>query len=302
MSRRRRVRDHQPEVGDIRANNIPRNIPGDRPCPGPCNRQWRAAEAAAATERKQAEEQQRPPDRRILEHTVKLWPGRPYWCVDVPRFDAITGQALDGRPDHHGCTEQIRQDLRAIPDLAAQLTPGQLNTPRDVSEQMGHSTTIDQPTNSPAWDDLEAVIRWAVGLEDQVRAKYGHGSGAVMRSLTASSRGARRVIGKQEMPRLLGHAIAYLARELDRILRDEQLAVTVGQQILARKRSLEQDTGTGRLVHRLPGLCMACGRKGLRRTDGTELVKCGSCGACWDWDHYQILARGYGVMVRGDGT
>jgi hypothetical protein len=207
---------------------------------------------------------------------------------------------MTGAPDHYGCTERIEAALRAIPELAAMLTPGPLNTPRDVADLGGSGRGIDPPTNSPAWDDVEAVIRWAVALEDEIRERYGHPRGGALRALTVHVHDRRVAIGLKSMPRLLGDAVAYLAREFDRIMHDPDLAVTVGQQIMSRRRSLEQDTGTARLVHRLPGICMVCKRKGLRRADGTELVKCPSCGACWDWEHYRLLARGYGVMVRGE--
>jgi hypothetical protein len=310
------VRDHLelvPEISDA-----------PHPCPGQCNREWRQAEIIADTERHRAGEHQPPdpratPRRELTDHPHTPQPGRPYWCVTVPRYD-LTGAPMSGPPDHYGCADRIEADLRAIPELAAMLTPGKLNTPRDVADLGGSGRGIDPPTNSPAWDDVEGVIRWAVALEDQVRERYGHPPATVTRTLTMPvyERGwwvppvprpggpyrwlVRRVTIPQRvvMPRLLGDAVAYLAREFDRIMRDPDLAVTVGQQIMSRRRSLEQDTGTARLVHRLPGICMVCKRKGLRRADGTELVKCPSCGACWDWEHYRLLARGYGVMVRGE--
>jgi hypothetical protein len=310
MSRRHRARGIEPE-------NMPADIPASgEPCPGQCNREWRAAEATAAAELLAAQREEREP-RRLRPHGITPHLGRPYWCTTVPRYD-LTGMPVPGAPDHYGCADRIEADLRSLPELAALLTPGPLNTPRDVAE-LGAGLGIDPPTNSPAWDDIEGVIRWACLLEDRVRTKYEHPPAAITRPLTMPvyewrwwtapaprPGGWRRVqvrrefIGKAEMPRLLGDAVAYLAAELPRILRDADLAVTVGQQIMTRRRSLEQDTGTGRLIHRLPGICMVCKRKGLRRTDGSELVKCPSCGACWDWEHYRLLARGYGHMVRGD--
>ena len=37
----------------------------------------------------------------------------------------------------------------------------------------------------------------------------------------------------------------------------------------------------------------------MRRKDGEELVKCRSCGATWDWEHFQMLCRTYAETVKG---
>ena len=238
----------------------------DDPCPGPCNREFRAAEL----------------EHGEGNHDVVFHPGRPVWCVDVTH--------VEGRHvvvDHHGCTENILRDLRAIPDLAANLTPGTLNTPRDIRADdrgMGSSGMVHPPTNSPAWDTADELIRWALSLEGLVRARLGHEPTSHQKWHT------------------LNDAIRYLLTYPTALLADPATAERVGRSIRSKKRALEQNTGRDRLIHRLPGTCMACDRKGLQRADGGELVQCRHCGASWAWDAYERLSKAYADDVRRRGA
>lgn len=218
-------------------------------CPGPCNRDFRAAEQTYAETRK--------------EHDVPFHPGAPVWCRDT------TG--------HHGCTERITADLAALPDLATLLTPGPLNRPRDANSDdrgMGTSTLVHPPTASPGWDTADDLIRWSVALEDQLRTRLGHDS------------------RQHETWRDLGSAVRYLTAYATALLSDPDTSAVIGRQITGRRRALDQATGTARLVHRLPGMCPSCDRRGrLHRQDGADHVKCGSCQAVWDMDHWAHLTR-----------
>lgn len=251
------------------------HILGDTPCPGPCNREFRAAEQNAETEYHLAHVEQRDPDPAVMNHDVVFHPARPAWCVDdvhVERDQVIV--------DRRGCTGRVAADLAAIPDLAGNLAPGALNTPRDITGR--HGSKASQPTASPGWDEADELIRWAITLEDQLRERLGH-----------ETRG--------EHWRTLGDAIRYLTAYSTPLLTGPA-AVPVGFKIMRVRRQLEQGTGQDRLVHRLPGLCMVCDRKSLQRKDGQELVKCRACGATWDWDHYQQLSKAYADDVRRRGA
>lgn len=238
----------------------------DDPCPGPCNREFRAAETEHGNGK----------------HDVPMHPGRPVWCIDVTHVQ--NNQVI---VDHHGCTQNILRDLRALPDLAANLAPGNLNTPQDIKADdrgMGSTTLVHPPTNSPAWDTADELIRWALSLEGYLRGRLGQ---------PAKSR---------QQWHTLNDAIAYLLAHPTALLADPTTAETIGKGIRGRKRSLEQNTGHDRLIHRLPGTCMVCDRKGLQRADGGELVKCRHCRAVWAWDSYERLSKAYADDVRRRGA
>lgn len=260
------------------------------PCPGPCNREFRAAEQLAQEETARAsaaaeldkDDPDAVPDPTIVNHDVAMHPGRPVWCVDVTHVS--NDQVI---VDHHGCTENIIRDLRAIPDLAATLAPGVLNTPRDVKADdrgMGSSGMVHPPTNSPAWDTADELIRWALSLEGMVRARLGQAPTSAQKWHT------------------LNDATRYLLAHPTALLADPRTAEAIGKGIRGRKRGLEQNTGRDRLIHRLPGTCMVCDRKGLQRHDGGDLVKCRHCGAVWAWESYERLSKAYADDVRRRGA
>ncbi len=257
----------EPATSDNPANNIPANVTaGEDPCPGPCNREFRAAEL----------------EHDDGNHDVVMHPGRPVWCKDVTHVEHNHVVV-----DHHGCTENILRDLASIPDLAANLAPGPLNTPHDIRADgrgIGSATIVHPPTNSPAWDTADDLIRWALSLEGWLRGRLGE---------PPTTRRRRHT---------LNDAIRYLTAHPTALLADPATAETIGRQIRSRKRALEQKTGRDRLVHRLPGTCLVCDRKGLRRRDGSDLVKCPSCGATWAWEQFELLSRAYADDVRRRGA
>ena len=215
-------------------------------CPGECNRAWVAAERTAFDE-----SHNRRPRPELINHGVPMIPAAPVWCRE--------------------CQTAITDAIAEFPDLCAGLTPGDLNTGRDVSTGP-HSAAIVPPTNSPAWDQADEIIRWAVNTEDTLRARIGD-----------PGRGLRPW-------RTLSSAVAYLTLHATPLLCGPD-AVSIGFDALRMNRRLVQVTGTDRLVHRLPGACMVCDRRSLQRSDGDDLVKCRACGACWDFEYYSFLAR-----------
>jgi len=223
-------------------------------CPGDCNRAWIAAERAAFEEAKR-----RRPDPGLLNHGVPMVEAAPVWCRQ--------------------CQQDIITTIGGFPDLCAGLTPGDLNTGRDVNTGP-HTTAVVPPTNSPAWDQADEIIRWAVNTEDQLRARIGD-----------PGRGGQRPW------RDLGSAIYYLVEHATPLLCGPD-AVSIGFDVLRMSRRLQLVTGTDKLVHRLPGACMVCDRRSLQRSDGDDLVKCRACGATWFEDYYQFLVRSLTEQVR----
>ena len=216
------------------------------PCPGDCNRAWVAAEHAAFDEGKKHR-----PNLSLVNHGVPMVDAAPVWCRE--------------------CQQHITTTIDGFPNLCRTLTPGPLNTGRDV--QVGpRVAAIVPPTNSPAWDQADEIIRWAVNTEDALRARIGD-------------------LGRGPRPwRDLGSAVSYLTLHATPLLCGPD-AVAIGFDALRMSRRLQLVTGTDRVVHRLPGACMVCDRRSLQRSDGDDLVKCRACGACWDFEYYQFLAR-----------
>jgi len=222
-------------------------------CPGDCNRAWVNAERIAHDEAKS-----RRPRVELINHGVPMTPAAPVWCRE--------------------CQTAITDTIGKFPDLCAGLTPGDLNTGRDV--QLGsHSAAVVPPTNSPAWDQADEIIRWAVNTEDALRARIGD-------------------LGRGPRPwRTLSSAVWYLTAHATPLLCGPD-AVSIGFDVLRMNRRLELVTGTDRLVHRLPGACMVCDRRSLQRTDGDDLVRCRACGATWFEDYYLFLVRALADEVR----
>jgi len=215
-------------------------------CPGTCNRAWTAAEKAAWVEAKK-----RRPDPGLINHGVPMIPAAPVWC--------------------RSCQTVIVDAIAAFPGQCRDLTPGFLNISKDAATGP-HSTAVIPPSPSPAWDQADEIIRWAVNTEDQLRAHIGD-------------------MGRGPRPwRTLSSAVWYLTSHSTPLLCGPD-AVAVGFDALRMSRRLEQVTGTDRVIHRLPGACMVCDRRSLQRQDGDDLVKCRACGACWDFEYYSFLAR-----------
>ena len=240
--------DQCPICGDVH----PDTDPGA--CPGTCNRAWVAAERIAFDEAKS-----RRPRVELINHGVPMIPAAPVWCRE--------------------CQTAITDTIGKFPDLCAGLTPGDLNTGRDV--QLGaHTAAIVPPTNSPAWDQADVIIRWAVNTEDQLRARIGD-----------PGRGLRPW-------RTLSSAVWYLTSHATPLLCGPD-AVSIGFDVLRMNRRLELVTGTDKLVHRLPGECLVCDRRGtLQRKDGDDMVQCKACGACWDIEYYEFLCHAYAAAAK----
>ena len=222
-------------------------------CPGSCNDAWIRAEHIAHDEAKS-----RRPRLDLIRHGVPMVEAAPIWCRE--------------------CQQAITDAIAGFPKLCAGLTPGDLNTGRDVNTGP-HTAAIVPPTNSPAWDQADEIIRWAVNTEDQLRARIGD-------------------LGRGPRPwRTLGSAVWYLTAHATPLLCGPD-AVSIGFDALRMSRRLTKVTGSDKPIHKVPGECMVCDRRSLQRSDGDDLVKCKACGACWDFEYYQFLVKALADKVR----
>lgn len=241
------------------------------PCPGSCNREWRAAEARAQDELANSSAAARPPSAELVHHDVKRTEGDPVWCEE--------------------CRGWITEALWKIPTLASSLTPGALNVPGDVNAvrtgPLSHS-----PSPSPAWDLADQLIRWAVESEDDLRSVMGHPDSRPMRNQSVKVKGRDVVVARVPAKRTLGDACRYLSAYVDAAVAHPIGGEAFGRRVLWWRKVLERNTGTDKLVHRLPGVCTECDMRSLMRRDGGNLVTCRGCGASWDWAHYDAnMAR-----------
>jgi hypothetical protein len=168
---------------------------------------------------------------------------------------------------------------------AAYLSPGRVPTPRDTVEdgRAGGTarTAATFPTNSPAWDLADELIRWTCTMADTLATRIGDTRPAFTRMDDHPVSDKVTVIG----------AVTYLANRFTELM-DSPEAEAAGRSIRRRHRTLEKMVGADTLVHHIAGECPHCRRRGrLYRQDGDDFVRCGGCTAVWDWDHFTLLVR-----------
>lgn len=175
--------------------------------------------------------------------------GAPVWC----------------RP----CQGEIVSAIGSLPGLAAGLfqmghETGRLVGPSDLNGGI-RATRIHAPTASPAWEAIDELVSWAAETERRLRATLGQArsprwTGGTTEQAAAVLRRASRYLCEWSTPLLC----APFADEL-------------GAVIPMAKRA-EKAAGLDRHVVRLTKACPKCEKPRLVRTDGTETVRCRSCG------------------------
>lgn len=197
-------------------------------------------------------------------------------------FEAAERAAWDGTgPDDHGitpapgqpiwcadCRDRITDRITDLVDLVDLLEPGPLSTPPDITGVNSGPNVHASP--SPSHDLRDELNRWIITTANWLRTQLHHPPV----STTEAWRHARY---------LQGAATAMLNRDPE--------GIDFGMSVDRWHRRLVNATGTGDLTHRLPGICPVCNLKGrLTRRNGSDVVGC-ACGARWDYDHWQFLAK-----------
>jgi hypothetical protein len=212
----------------------------EQPCPGTCNRAWRQALAIYEAELAEYNTQPGQPGKPPEKPEIRPWYGNP-WC--------------------HRCQSAIREDLTQLPDLAAQLAmrpPGV--KPVATAERVKVSGSREQPSPSPAGDDIDELARWlnawhAVLLDDDdVIPRYSDEAEAI-RKHTA----------------VLYHSFSPLITS--------PAGQEFGSQIRSWHRRLENAVHEGTFLRFVPIMCPGCKRYALWERPGEEYVVCRYCPA-----------------------
>lgn len=185
-----------------------------------------------------------------------------------------------GRPWCAACTTMIRAYLANLDDLMSlRLTMADgYQAPAPTGERVRSSR--EQPSPSPAQDDLDALVRWLREQENAYRESQGWGS--------APYRGV-------DAPALTG-GLWWLGKQLDRMLQVEAVSETFGKGVLFWHRVLQAKTSTKPPLSLKPLPCPHCQRRSLYRHAADESVRCRSsttvvCGAIMTLKEYTEYAE-----------
>jgi hypothetical protein len=221
------------------------------PCPGPCNAQYRKAreafgEALALYDPlDSAQSRPLPPD-------TQPWPGDPIWC---------------GR-----CTARIRQCLSELDEAAAiMLAAADGHRPQSGEQRVAGSR--EDPTASPAGDDLEELGRMLTAWEDIYRSMKGW-----------SSPPRRGFLASQ-----VTSCASWLMLQLDGILCAPDICADFGTEIMQWHREIAGKGKAGARTLRKPLRCPSCKTLLMYWTEGEEAVQCRNreCGRIMLYAEYE---------------
>lgn len=222
-------------------------------CPGPCNANYRKAreafEEALALYDPLDAAQSRP-----LPPDIQPWPGDPLWC---------------GR-----CSARIRACLSELDDAAAiMLAAADGHRAVDLNDRVGGSR--EDPTASPAGDDLEELGRVLTAWEDIYRDMKGWPS-PPRRGFLAS---------------LVTTCASWLMLHLDGILSAPDISADFGAEVLRWHREIVGKGKAGARKLRKPLRCPACQLLMLYWTEGEQTVQCGNrdCGRIMLLSEYDAM-------------
>lgn len=230
----------------------------------------------------------RRPDRSLMSAPVRVvdvGPGGDPWRV-TEVLACGHRHTRGAGPAHPG---QVRVCLTCV-SSAIVPEPGRLAPPDRVAFQ-GRRRRGASPAGSPAWLEVDAVVRWVCGLADEI-AGLVHGP-------EFSSRCSKGDL--TERVRAATEACRYVAARLDVVQRmPEDKVEQVRKTVLDTRSRLQSVSGMKMGVRALQDPCPACGRRGLRQADGGGTVSCRACHAVWDED--ELARRAALAASTGEGA
>lgn len=207
------------------------------PCPGTCNSQYRKAREAfdealvLYDPLDAAQSRPLPPD-------IQPWPGDPIWC---------------GR-----CTARIRVCLSELDDAAAiMLAAADGHRPQSGEQRVAGSR--EDPTASPAGDDLEELGRMLTAWEDIYRGIKGWEESKPRRGFLASQ---------------VTTCASWLMAKLDGILAAPDIAADFGAEIQQWHKEICGKGKAGARTLRKPLRCPGCQLLLMYWTEGEDRVEC----------------------------
>jgi hypothetical protein len=184
-----------------------------------------------------------------------------------------------GNPWCTRCTAMIRRCLADLDELAA-LRAMMADGYQAPSGQQGDrvKSSREEPSPSPAQDDLDEMVRWLRGQEHAYRVSQDWPA-APYRGVNAPA---------------LTSTLSWLGSHLDAILRVEAMSEEFGKGVLARHRAMQAKTSTKPPLTHKPLPCPRCGRRSLFRHDdetvrcrGSETVDCGKIMTAKEYSEYE---------------
>lgn len=180
--------------------------------------------------------------------------------------DPVEGQPVWCRP----CQSRILSAIESLPGLAAgifQLGHRTGEVARVGGYDTGRTATkVHAPTISPAWEAIDEIVSWAVDQERWLRSDLYGGAPRPRWHGGSTEQAADALNGAVTF--LLNHSTPLLCSEWA-----HELGVVT---TLARR--AERASGLDSYVERLTQLCLACKKPRLIRRDGSDVVRCRSCG------------------------
>lgn len=228
-----------------------------QPCPGPCNAAWRKAEvlyqlALDVHEKRLAAGL---PSEEPVPHDVRPEPGAPVWC--------------------RRCASIVRACLHELDDLTA-ILEAEVAGRRGQADGPKVSGSASSPSPAPKADDVDEIVTTLEEWEQAWRERRGWPA---------------RPLRGRSAPRSIG-CVSWLARHLDGILADPDVAPDFGLELLRLHRAATRATATHPDKVRKPLPCPRCDRKTLVHEGGARHVACEAegCGRLLTLDEYDQLA------------
>jgi hypothetical protein len=187
------------------------------------------------------------------EHDLKPQPGAPVWC--------------------RRCATIVRVCLHELDDLAAILEAEAAGKRGQAGDRV--SGSAGSPSPAPKVDDAEEIVATLEGWESAWRDRHGWPQKPLR------GRSGTRSIG----------CVSWLARHLDGILADPDMAPDFGTEVLRLHRMAQRASSTSPDMVRKPLPCPRCDRRSLIAKGGAKHIECEAegCGRLLTLDEYDEM-------------
>lgn len=183
------------------------------------------------------------------------------------------------------CAVQVRKRLLALPELArlAALTGDGHRGGPDSERVRGGS--VEASTNSPAYDNLEQLLRELERVRDELRTESPIGR---VNSRSIAS------------PEALESVVGWLSHRFDQAIQSDTTGKRLGLTVHVWYTRLVKSTKSGSGTINLSLACPRCETRSLQQQDGDDTVRCtnGRCGREMTKEDYQLYERAIKTWER----